>query len=500
MQQPLLLVMIALLRGLDPGGAFGHHKAGQCVVGAAGAVMQDWEAVQVLDSGTRNGEHCFAGDSDLSGSQTPVRTARDGRLHRAGLLAVEPTGPTMTGADPGASVRVAHFSDTFLPRRDGIVTSLRTLIPELRGAGHPGLLVAPGHPCQSPGEVGLALPSIPAGVADMRICPPRLRYVGTIAAWSPALVHVHTAGTVGLLGALASRRLGLPMVATYHTDLHAYADAYRIPTSALRLMLHGYSGRLAVRCPRATRRAEIIDAINTLLFGAADTVVVPTEAILPRTPWLSEHPRVIVAPTGVAPVEVPAEAGEDFRARWGIPPRAPVVLFVGRVSPEKGIELLARAFSDVLRTVPDAWLVLVGAVYRPRWLRQLLEGAGVAHRTAAIGQQPSTVVGMAYSAAQVFGFPSLTDTQALVLHEAALAGVPSVLVDQALHEASLLRQSMTLARPIPAAMGSAIAALLTDPAEARSRGAYARRRAIDVHPRQHSDLMLALYRDVQARA
>ncbi|WP_119726850.1 glycosyltransferase [Thermomonospora amylolytica] len=406
----------------------------------------------------------------------------------------------MTGAGAGASMRVAHFSDTFLPRRDGIVTSLRTLIPELSAAGHPGLLVAPGRRRQSPEEVGLALPSIPAGVAEMRLCPPRLRHVAAIAAWSPALVHVHTPGTVGLLGALVARRLGLPMVATYHTDLHAYADAYRIPTCALRLMLRGYARRLAVECPPAERREEIIDAVNTLLYGAADTLVVPTEAILHRTPWLSRHPRVVVAPNGVAPLEVPAGAGEEFRARWGIPARAPLVLFVGRVGPEKGVDLLAQAFGEVLKTVPDAWLVMVGAVYRPRWLRRVLANAGVAHRAVTTGQQPPSVVGAAYAGAQVFGFPSLTDTQALVLHEAALAGVPSVVVDPVLHEASPLRHDMVLAQPTPAAMGSAIAALLLDPGAARARGASARRRAVDLHPRRQSDLMLSLYRDAWSRA
>lgn len=406
----------------------------------------------------------------------------------------------MTSAGAGVPVRVAHFSDTFLPHRNGVVTSLRTLIPELHAAGHPGLLVVPRHRSQSPGEVGLALRSIPAGVAEMRLCHPRLRHVARIADWSPTLIHVHTPGTVGLLGALAARRLGLPMVATYHTDLHAYADAYRIPTCALRLMLRAYARRLGVKCPPAERREEIIDAANTLLYGDAEALVVPTEAILNRNAWLARHPRVVVAPNGVPPVQVPPGADKEFRARWGIPAQAPMVLFVGRVTPEKGVDLLAQAFRTVLQTVPDAWLVLVGALYKRRWLRRALANAGVAHRTVTTGQQPPSVVGAAYAAAQVFGFPSLTDTQALVLHEASYAGVPSVLVDEALHKASPLRDEMILTEPTAVEMGTAIAELLLDPEQARARGAAARRRAMDLHPRRQSDLMLSLYRDVRSRA
>jgi glycosyltransferase involved in cell wall biosynthesis len=396
-------------------------------------------------------------------------------------------------------VRVVHFSDTFLPRRDGIVTALRTLMPELRNAGHEVLLVAPHHPSQDPGEVGLALPSLPTGIAGLRICPPRARYAAVLAGWSPTSVHIHTSGTVGLLGALTARRLGLPAVVTYHTDLHAYADAYRIPTSALRLALRLYATRLAAQRVEGGSRTQVIDAFNRLLFDSADAIIVPSEAILERSPWLAGHARVAVIPTGVAHHAVPADAGPGFRDRWGIPRQAPLVLFVGRVNPEKGVDLLARAFGVVLGSLPDARLVLMGAVYRPRWLRDLLARAGIAHRTIVTGQQPPPMVGAAYAAAHVFAFPSLSDTQGLVLHEAALAGLPSVLVDRALHTASPLREGMLLSGPTPPAFGSSLAELAGDPARARRYGAAARRSAAEMTPRRHCERLISLYRDAQCR-
>ncbi len=79
--------------------------------------------------------------------------------------------------------------------------------------------------------------------------------------------------------------------------------------------------------------------------------------------------------------------------------------------------------------------MLMGAVYEPRWLGALLRSVhpDVARRTVLAGQQPPGVVAAAYAAAEVFAFPSQTDTQALVLQEAALAGRPSVLADPLLH-------------------------------------------------------------------
>lgn len=400
----------------------------------------------------------------------------------------------------GAPVRVAHFSDTFLPRRDGIVTSLRTTISTLDAAGHPGLLVVPRFPSHTCGEVGLPLPSVSIGVAGLRFCPTRLRHVESVAQWAPQVVHMHTPGSVGLLGVLTARELGLPSVVTYHTDLHAYADAYRIPTSLLRVAMRYYAGRLSVATPAPRHRRAIIDAINTLLLGAADTIIFPTEAILQRTPLPLPHDRVLVVPSGVAHTVTPPDAGPRFRTRWEIPERAPLVLFVGRVHHEKGVDLLVKAFRTVLDDHPDARLVLIGAVYRPRWLRGLLTSAGIADRTIITGQQSAPTVAEAYAAAQVFAFPSVTDTQGLVLQEAALAGLPSVVVDASLHEASPLRSALLLAPPTPEGMGTAVSDLLARPQAARRLGAEVRLAAAAMSPQRHGERMLEIYRAARLRA
>ena len=113
---------------------------------------------------------------------------------------------------------------------------------------------------------------------------------------------------------------------------------------------------------------------------------------------------------------------------------------------------------------PDARLVLVGAVYEPRWLHGLLREAGahVSDRVVLAGEQPQRVVAAAYHAASVFAFPSCTDTQALVLQEAALAGRPVVMVDPVLHAAGPLRGRAVLAAADPDAFGDAVADLLDD--------------------------------------
>jgi len=90
----------------------------------------------------------------------------------------------------------------------------------------------------------MALRALPCGVADLRLGWPTARRVERVARWLPDLVHVHTPGPMGLLGTVVARRLGVPLVHSYHTDLMAYADAYRVPAPALELGRSLYARRL----------------------------------------------------------------------------------------------------------------------------------------------------------------------------------------------------------------------------------------------------------------
>jgi glycosyltransferase involved in cell wall biosynthesis len=422
-----------------------------------------------------------------------------------------------------------HFTDTYLPRRDGVITSIRTLAAALAAAGHPGLTVAPRHPHQ-PEEPGLLpLRALPCGVADLRLSPWLLRgaaaagTIAEVASAAPDVVHVHTPGPVGLLGVLTARRLGLPLVQTYHTDLHAYADAYRVPARALRAGVRLYARRLGVprpplpappssdptmahpisgtRPPAAARRRAALDATNVLLLGDADAVVVPTAAVLGRIDLPVPAERVFVVPTGVAPRRTSPAAVDAFRQQYGLARDDRVVLFVGRINREKGVDLLISAFVRVLAGCPQARLVLVGALYEPRWLAALLRAAGpeVAARVISTGQQPPDTVAAAYGAAEVFAFPSRTDTQALVLQEAGLAGVPVVLVDRVLHERGALGGAAMCTDATPDDFAAGVLRLLADRDAARRLAAAGEERAARHTPERYAATMCEVYAAAAAR-
>lgn len=410
--------------------------------------------------------------------------------------------------DASPVLRVAHFSDTYVPRRDGIVTAVQTLTAAMAEAGHSSLTVVPRHPDQPDDPGLLRLASVPCGVAQFRLAAwPRNRHVERIAQWLPNVVHVHTPGPVGLLGVLTARRLGLPLVQTYHTDLHAYAEAYRIPTKVVQGLLRAYARRLgspkptpARDVPRSQRRDAVVDACTDLLYGEADAVLVPTPAILTRYRLPVGEERIHLAPAGITLPKVSASARLDFRSRYGIGADEPTVLFVGRVNREKGIDLLAEAFGKVAVQVARARLVLVGAVYDQRWVNRLLSQAGITERTVVTRQLPPEEVAEAYAAADLFAFPSLTDTQGLVVQEAALAGLPAVLADPALHSSGPLAGSGVLAEADPDSYADAIIGLLTD-ADRRVRlGREAQALAEENTPATYARRMEEIYLQAMQRA
>ncbi|MEV1289422.1 glycosyltransferase [Micromonospora sp. NPDC049679] len=419
------------------------------------------------------------------------------------------TAPTLTtrpAAQPGAqaptrTLRVVHFSDTYLPRRDGVIASLHTLTDALAAVGHDCLTVAPHHRQQPDLPDLLALRALSCGLADLRLLPwPTNAHVEQIAAWRPDLIHVHTPGPVGLLGTFAAQRLGLPVVHTYHTDLHAYAEAYRVPTSAVRLLAKLYARRLGVTAGHCTERGRhgAVDAVNRLLLHDADAVIVPTPAVLSRAALPVPQERVFLVPAAVPPPRGAVRPAE-FRDRHGIARPDRMVLFVGRVNREKGVDLLLPAFARILAAEPRARLVLVGAVYERRWLRRLIRRAGVADRVVITGQLAGDQVADAYASADVLAFPSRTDTQGLVLQEAALAGVPSVLADPVLHRTGALGDTTVLADASPAGFAAAVIRLLGDPEAARRQGAAARALALRHTPERYGAAMLDVYRHALAQ-
>jgi len=293
-------------------------------------------------------------------------------------------------------MRVAIVTETFLPRVNGIVRMLVAYLEYLERHGHDAIVFAPGacvpscHGAAVAPVRGLPFPPYPEVVA----APYSARLAPTLRAWRPDIMHLAGPFMLGRQGGAVARSLGVPVAAHYQTDLAHYA---------------GHFG-LGFLTPLVWRR--LLDIHN-----AADATFAPTPTVADELRHRGMA-RIGVCGRGVDTVLFdPGRRDEALRARFTGGRDVPVFLYVGRVSPEKNVGLL----SAVARALPYP-LVIVGDGPARGALTTELAGRDV-HCTGALR---GTDLAAAYASADVFLFPSTTETFGQAAHEAMASGLPVV--------------------------------------------------------------------------
>ncbi|MEW6581348.1 MAG: glycosyltransferase [Actinomycetota bacterium] len=307
-----------------------------------------------------------------------------------------------------SATRVAMLTDTY-GEVNGVAGTLRRLVAHTREAGDDAItVVTAGEPCDEPGFVSLpplARLPVPA-YADPGWTlgiPPIIDLLRLVESRRVEVIHAATPGPMGLAGLLVARVLGLPFVATYHTELARYAmdlTGDRIAAEITRAAVGWfYSQAQRVFVPSRAAAAGLADQgipreRLSLLTRGADTLL-----FSPERRSRSTRRRL---------------AGDD----------ATILLYVGRISREKGLGLLADAFRALSATRPDLALVVVGDGPGREELADALLGT----RHHFTGVLHGEDLAAAYASADVFCLPSSTETFGQVLVEAAASGLPSVVV------------------------------------------------------------------------
>ena len=278
------------------------------------------------------------------------------------------------------------------------------------------------------------------------------------------LVHLHDCLYLPVLGAdRAARRSGLPTIVTQHVEVVAFG-------TALDPML-----RLAYR------------TVGRRVLRRATTVAFVSEHV--RT-WFADHVdpdiRGVVIPNAVDTRRFrPGDAAERALARTdlGLPPDQPVIAFVGRLVPKKG---LAALVAGVAR-LPDVRLLVVGDGTE-RGAMDVL-GARVTH----LPQLPPGRMPLVYRAADVFALLSRGEGMPVALIEALASGLPAIVSDDPGFAALAGCDGVTRVRPEAATVATAIGSLLADPAAHAAQGRAARAWALERHaPAAFADRYLAL--------
>lgn len=306
----------------------------------------------------------------------------------------------------GERLRVSVVTETWAPEVNGVALTLRRMLRWL-DERHTVTLVRPEQGRADAGEPlvhgrtvtvpGLGLPRYPG----LRLGLPattRLRRCWEAA--PPDVVHVITEGPLGWSAVRAATRLGLPVISDFHTNFHRYLGHYQA----------AWLRPLALRYLRR-------------LHNATDLTLVPTECVaaeLQRQGFqgLDLLPRGI--DTGVFH---PARRSAALRNEWGAAPGAPVLLAVGRIAPEKNLGLACETFLRVRQRHPDAVMVVVGDGPSRDVLQRRYPGVRF------VGAQRGEQLAESYASADLFLFPSETDTFGNVVLEAMSSGLAVVAYD-----------------------------------------------------------------------
>jgi glycosyltransferase involved in cell wall biosynthesis len=295
-------------------------------------------------------------------------------------------------------MRIALFTETFLPKIDGIVTRLCQTIDHLQKFGDRVLIISPDYGIQDYkgsqvyGVSGFPLPMYP----ELKLAPPNPSIRPVLEKFQPDLIHVVNPAILGLGGLYYAKTMKIPLVASYHTHLPQYLQHYGL--GILEPLLW-----------------ELLKSAH----NQADLNLCTSTAMVKE---LRSHgiERVDLWQRGVdTELFQPELASPEMRDRLSQGhPESPLLLYVGRLGAEKEIDRI----KPILAAIPDARLALVGDGPTRQQLQEHFAGTP----TNFVGYLRGKELASAFASADAFIFPSRTETLGLVLLEAMAAGCPVV--------------------------------------------------------------------------
>lgn len=383
-------------------------------------------------------------------------------------------------------MRVGLFTDTYYPATNGIVAVVDITRRELEAAGHEVYVFCPGVRSDKTfveDDHVVRFPSIPSGLFDdnriSMFFPPRV--MRRIRELDLDVIHFFTPLQVGLMGVYAAQRTKAVLVGQHCTDLYQYVEHYPqvLPgilalgtTLPFTIKLNGADVRMLLSMYRpqfgvVKWNRDIVENMISMLYSRCDAVIaLSRKSKCQLESWQGEYTYdVTLMPTGVNPLPcATAKELSEFKSRWGIQPDDEVIGYVGRLGAEKNLDLLVKAFAYLAPRRPKLKLLFVGDFDYRTTLEQLAEETGYGERVIFTGTMPRNELDRAYRSMDVFLFPSMTDTQGLAIHEAALAGCPLILVDDMLSEVMLDGENGFIANENGLSIARKAVEILDDPA------------------------------------
>lgn len=307
-------------------------------------------------------------------------------------------------------MKIAMFTNTYLPHVGGVARSVSTYEEEFRRRGHDVRIIAPEFEGAEESPHVLRTPAIQKfNGSDFSV---RIPQPGLIAEYlddfQPEILHSHHPFLLGDAALRAAWTRRLPLVFTHHTLYEQYTRYVPLDSDAMK--------RVAIQM------ASEYCNLCTHVIAPSGSVADLLDQRCVTTPITS-------IPTGIDVAAFAAGDGARFRARFKIDEQSLVIGHVGRLASEKNLEYLARAAGQFLATRPDAKFVVVGTGDSEAFIQDAVAELADARQLVMAGCQTGRDLADAYAAMDLFAFSSQSETQGMVLAEAMAAATPVVALD-----------------------------------------------------------------------
>ncbi len=322
---------------------------------------------------------------------------------------------------PTRSLRIAIVTETYSPEINGVAHTMRHIVEALLRQGHSIELNRPRQSsdesvsaigAESSADAPIQQPNfdlhLVRGVpiprySELRLGLARPRML--VAQWRkqrPDVVHIVTEGPLGWAALIAARRLGIPVSSGFHTNFHAYSQHYGVGIFA-----------------------GMVDFTLRALHNRCAVTMVPTTQIR-QSLHARGYQRLAVVGRGIdTTLFTPSRRSQALRDAWGATADAPVAIYVGRLAAEKNLSLFVQAAQAAQSVNPRTRVVLVGDGPDATALRHANPDFIFA------GMRTGCDLAAHYASADLFLFPSVTETFGNVTIEALASGLAVVAYDYA---------------------------------------------------------------------
>ena len=412
-------------------------------------------------------------------------------------------------------MRIGLFTDTYHPAVNGITYVVEITKRELEALGHEVYVFAPTPQLRKYRELEKNVIRFPAikdlffeGQFTTMFFPPRA--IKKIKSLNLDIIHFFTPGQIGLLGSYAAIKNKTPLVAMYSTDLYEYVTHYPVVfpgmlaltmTAPIALKSRGPELKKTLSALTPKRNVEawsqnLVSEMITLLHNRCAAVIVPSIKVQKQLlEWQTESP-IYLIPTGVDALKTDKQLSQRLKKRFDIGVGDKIILYVGRLGSEKNIDLLINSFSLIKNQVPEAKFLIVGSGPHKAALESLTSTRLLTDSVIFTGSIERRLLGSVYALASIFIFASMTDTQGLVLNEAAHAGLPLVITDPEISEVVQNGQNGFYAQNNPQDLAQKVTSIIKDPQLAARMSNASFKISVQFNERGQTEKLVTIYNKI----